>query len=150
MWILNNNLDSIKNIILIYNSYMNKSKKSRNSKKIRGGGCGCSGGNDASASTSASPSSFSFFKGGSSCGGEPPSFTGVPLRSFYGGKDESVNPLYTQVASRLSGGKKSKKSKSKRKSLRKRNQKKIKGGLGFSGFMNSEPEFKLHPTITMV
>ena len=127
---------------------MKKSNKSRNTKKMRGGGCGCSGGNDASSTPSTSaPSSFSFFKGGSSCGGEPPSFNNVPLRSFYGGKDESQNPLYSQVASRLSGGKKSKKSKSKRKSQRKQKQKKIKGGFGY---MKSEPDFKLIPTNTMV
>jgi len=131
-------------------SYMNKSKKSRNT-KMSGGGCGCSGGNDApSTSSTSAPSPFSIFKGGSSCGGEPASLNGVPLRSFYGGKDESQNPLYAQVASRLSGGKKSKKSKSKRKSRRtksKRKQKKIKGGFGL---MDSGPTFELHPTNTMV
>jgi hypothetical protein len=73
---------------------------------------------------------------------------GVPLRSFYGGKDESQNPQYAQVASRLSGGKKSKRKSRRTKSKRK--QKKIKGGLGFAGFMNSDPTFELHPTNTMV
>jgi hypothetical protein len=122
---------------------MKKSNKSRNTKKMRGGGCGCSGGNSAPPAAASS----SFFSGGSSCGGEPSSLNGVPLRSFYGGKDESQNPLYAQVASRLSGGKKSKKSKSKRKSQRKQKQKKIKGGFGY---MKSEPDFKLIPTNTMI
>jgi hypothetical protein len=132
----------------------NKSKKSRTAKKTRGGGCGCAGGNHSTATTSATttPTSFSFFKGGSSCGSEPPSFSNVPLKSFYGGKDESANPLYAQVASRLLGGKKSKKNASKKnksKKMKKKNNRKLKGGLGL-GFMNSDPEFKLLPVHTMV
>ena len=118
--------------------HINKSKR-RRVKKISGGGCGCSGGNVSNTPTPTSP--FSFFKGGSSCGSEPPSFSNVPLKSFYGGKDESANPLYTQVASRLLGGKKSKKNASKKNKL-----KKSKKGGGFLG----EPDFKLIPTNTMV
>jgi hypothetical protein len=126
--------------------HINKSKRNRSVKKISGGGCGCSGGNDSNTPAPTSP--FSFFKGGSSCGSDPPSFSNVPLKSFYGSKDESANPLYTQVASRLLGGKKSKKNASKKnKSKKSKKSHKKKGG---AGFMNSEPEFKLLPTNTMV
>ena len=117
--------------------HINKSKR-RSVKKISGGGCGCSGGN-------VSNTPF-FFKGGSSCGSEPPSFSNVPLKSFYGGKDESANPLYTQVASRLLGGKKSKKNASKKNKLKKSKKSNKKKGGGFFG----EPDFKLIPTNTMV
>ena len=131
---------------MVYRKSIKKSKRIR--RGMRGGGCGCSGGNDQNAPSSAAGTGISsFLKGGGSCGGEQPSFSNVPLKSFYGGKDESTNPLYSQVASRLDGGKKSRKSKRKyRKTKSKRNIKKIKGGRGF---MNSEPEFKLLPTVTM-
>lgn len=128
----------------------NKSKKLRRTgKKLSGGGCGCGTGPGLGAGAGASPF---FLKGGAA---EPPSFTNVPLRSFYGGKDESANPLYAQVASRLEGGgkrrKKTKKNKSK-KSISKRNNKNIKylnGGYRIN-YLSSEPEFKLIPTNTMV
>ena len=131
----------------------NKSKK-RNVKKISGGNCGCSGGSDPvniSTTTSNNVSStFSFFKGGSSCGGEQPSFSGVPMKSFYDLKDETSNPLYTQVASRLSGGKKNKRNtlnnkKTKKNKNNKNNKLRKRGGGIFS-----EPEIKLLPTNTMV
>lgn len=130
-------------------TYHNKSKKNKSVKKIRGGSCGCSGGNNTNTQSTSPSTPFSFFKGGASCGAEQPSFSGVPIKSFYGGKDESANPLYTQVASRLVGGKKSKKLASKKNKSKKSKKglNKQKGGIRY---MTSEPDFKLLPTHTMV
>ena len=118
----------------------NKSKKNyMNGVYMNGGGCGCG------ASHNSSSTMGTFFTGGSAsgCNPNPPSFSGVPIHSFYGAANQNENPFDMQVASRLvGGGRKKRKSQKKRKSIKKRRG----GGI----LMSSEPRFTLLNTNTMV